>query len=266
MMRDTKALNDYQSKQTVVFLIGDSTTLDQGFIASLPPFLTSIKFLMLLIHMDETYQKHHHPFEVQINCTIHSQTIHLPHNLRSPLVFCSGESLLMFHEFRFLSKLDFFHSCYVDVLDYENIPTINNQTIPKNWGSKKKTPTACSICFPRLVGSVVLAIFLGPFPPRHANGLNELPLRGVIIPGMNDFFKPNDSGTAGTPTILRSFYPPPPGPEPNLNLFLDAKICRFFRIFGTVAVVMSVLGFWSPNSRNKNVRTIARVWLQQLGC
>lgn len=109
--------------------------------------------------------------------------------------------------------------------------------------AQKKTPTACSICFPRLVGSVVLAIFLGPFPPRHANGLNELPLRGVIIPGMNDFFKPNDSGTAGTPTILRSFYPPPAGPEPNLNLFLDAKICRFFRIFGTVAVVMSVLGF-----------------------
>lgn len=152
MMRDTKALNDYQSKQTVVFLIGYSTTLDQGFIASLPPFLTSIKFLMLLIHMDETYQKHHHPFEVQINCTIHSQTIHLPHNLRSPLVFCSGESLLMFHEFRFLSKLDFFHSCYVDVLDYENIPTINNQTIPKNWGSKKKRQPHAAFVFLGLWG------------------------------------------------------------------------------------------------------------------
>lgn len=165
MMRDTKALNDYQSKQTVVFLIGYSTTLDQGFIASLPPFLTSIRFLMLLIHMDETYQKHHHPFEVQINCTIHSQTIHLPHNLRSPRVFCSGESLLMFHEFRFLSKLDFFHSCYVDVLDYENIPTINNQTIPKNWGSKKNANRMQHL-FSSACGVGCFSHFFGPFSAK----------------------------------------------------------------------------------------------------
>ena len=233
MMRDRKALNDYQSKQTVVFLIGYSTTLVQGFIASLPSSLTSIKFLMLLIHMDETYQKHHHPFEVQINCNLQpSFTSHSPAAQSQISTVCCQEKVrwcFIKLEFRFLSEQDFFHSCYVDVLDYESIPTTNNS---KELLGQKKPPSRIFTFLSLGFGVGVFGHGQGDhFPPRHANGLNELPLRGVIIPGMNDFFKPNDSGTAGTPTILRSFYPPPAGPEPNLNLFVGCKNIPIFQDF-----------------------------------
>ena len=73
MMRDRKALYDYQSKQTVVFqMIGYSTTLVQGFFASLPSFLTSIKFLMLLIHMDKTSSSIWGSNKMQSSFTSHS--------------------------------------------------------------------------------------------------------------------------------------------------------------------------------------------------
>jgi len=91
----------------------------------------------------------------------------------------------------------------VDVLDYESIPTTNNS---KELLGQKNSPDAFSHFFPSVLGSVLLAKAKGPiFPPRHANGLNELPLRGVIIPGMNDFFKPNDLRDRRDPNNFEEF-------------------------------------------------------------
>ena len=130
-------------------------------------------------------------------------------------------------EFRFLSKQDFLHSCYVDVLDFPYMKVSHQSTIKqfqRTFGSKKTAQPHFHISLPRFWGRCFWPRPWAHFPPRHANGLNELPLRGVIIPGI-----PTTQGPPSRPEQFWGvFIHRLPDLNRTWNYLLDAN--RFFRI------------------------------------